>query len=99
MSVICVIKVQKTEISCFSLVLLSKRYGGIFYWYVVFDRPVGDWVIEPDYTEKSAKRGFAATVLRLAQCSCIYVIRQETNRRIHAKKSSTDHSINSLQTY
>lgn len=46
------------------------------------------------HKEKSAKRGFAATVLRLAQCSYIYVTRQETNRRIHAEKSSTDHSIN-----
>jgi hypothetical protein len=56
MSVICVIKVQKTEISCFSLVLLSKRYGGMFYWYVVFDRPVGDWVIELDYTKRNLQK-------------------------------------------
>jgi len=44
---------SKSRKQRFSLVQLSKRYGGIFYWYVVFDRPVGDWVIDLDYTKRN----------------------------------------------
>jgi len=44
---------SKSRKQRFSLVLLSKRYGGIFYWYVVFDRPVGDWVIDLDFTKRN----------------------------------------------